>query len=63
MRKSGDITDSIQYAKRIQFAVLPNEETIYRSIPLSFIFYNPKDIVSGDFFWFYEVNSDEYILV
>jgi serine phosphatase RsbU (regulator of sigma subunit) len=61
--KQKDITDSIQYAKRIQFAVLPNEETIYRSIPLSFIFYNPKDIVSGDFFWFYELNSDEYILV
>lgn len=61
--KNKDITDSINYAKRIQHAVLPPEETIFRSIPLSFIFYKPKDIVSGDFFWFHEINSDEYILV
>lgn len=58
-----DITDSINYAKRIQRAVLPPEETIYRSVPLSFIFYKPKDIVSGDYFWFHENNKDEYILV
>ncbi|HRD40017.1 MAG TPA: SpoIIE family protein phosphatase, partial [Bacteroidia bacterium] len=61
--KNKDIQDSINYAKRIQYAVLPHEETIYRSIPLSFIFYKPKDIVSGDFFWFHELNRDEYILV
>jgi len=61
--KSKDITDSLNYAKRIQYAVLPHEETIYRNIPLSFIFYKPKDIVSGDFFWFHEINRDEYILV
>jgi len=61
--KNTDVTDSINYAKRIQYAVLPQEETIYRSIPLSFIYYKPKDIVSGDFFWFHEINRDEYILV
>lgn len=61
--KQKDITDSINYAKRIQYAVLPHEETIYRSIPLSFVFYKPKDIVSGDFFWFHEINRDEYIFV
>lgn len=61
--KNKDVTDSINYAKRIQYAVLPQEETIYRSIPLSFIFYKPKDIVSGDFFWFHELNKDEYVLV
>jgi serine phosphatase RsbU (regulator of sigma subunit) len=61
--RNKDVTDSINYAKRIQYAVLPNEETIYRSIPLSFIYYKPKDIVSGDFFWFHEINRDEYILV
>jgi len=61
--KQKEIVDSINYAKRIQYAVLPQEETIYRSIPLSFIFYKPKDIVSGDFFWFHEINKDEYILV
>ncbi len=61
--RNKDVTDSINYAKRIQFAVLPHEETIYRSIPLSFIYYKPKAIVSGDFFWFHEINKDEYILV
>lgn len=61
--KNKDVTDSINYAKRIQYAVLPQEETIYRSIPLSFIFYKPKDIVSGDFFWFHEISRDEYIVV
>lgn len=61
--KNNDVRDSINYAKRIQYAVLPQEESIYRSIPLSFIFYKPKDIVSGDFFWFHEINKEEYILV
>ncbi len=61
--RNKDVTDSINYAKRIQYAVLPQEETIYRSIPLSFIYYKPKDIVSGDFFWFHEINANEYILV
>lgn len=61
--RNKDVTDSINYAKRIQYAVLPQEESIYRSIPLSFIFYKPKDIVSGDFFWFHEINKEEYILV
>jgi serine phosphatase RsbU (regulator of sigma subunit) len=52
--KNDDIVSSINYAKKIQYAVLPNEETIYRSIPLSFIIYKPRDIVSGDFFWFHQ---------
>lgn len=58
-----DITDSIQYANKIQKAVLPNEETIQRSIPLYFIYYRPKAIVSGDFYWFHEIDKDSYIYV
>lgn len=58
-----DIVSSINYAQRIQYAVLPHEETIARCIPLSFIYYKPKDIVSGDFFWFHEIDKDNYILV
>ena len=58
-----DITSSINYAKRIQHAVLPQEEAIYRNVPLSFILYKPKDIVSGDFFWFHEIDRDNYIIV
>jgi len=60
--KNKDITASISYARRIQHAVLPGEESIYRAIPLSFIIYRPKDIVSGDFFWFHEIDSYRYIL-
>ncbi|MEE4197122.1 MAG: SpoIIE family protein phosphatase [Bacteroidales bacterium] len=45
------ITDSIQYAKNLQSALLPNKKTIKKIIPNHFIFYLPKDIVSGDFYW------------
>lgn len=58
-----DVTASITYARRIQNAVLPHHETIARGIPLSFILYRPKDIVSGDFYWFHELDADNYILV
>ncbi len=61
--KNKDITDSINYSKRIQTAVLPIDEVIQRSIPLYFVLYKPKDIVSGDFYWFHEISSDEYIIV
>lgn len=61
--KNEEIVSSINYAKRIQYAMLPHEETIYRGVPLSFIFYQPKDIVSGDFFWYHEIDKDNYIIV
>lgn len=46
-----EITDSIQYASRIQTAVLPPEEYLTEIIPEHFIFFRPRDIVSGDFYW------------
>ena len=46
-----DIIDSINYAKRIQDAILPTKEEVKKILPNSFIFYNPKDIVAGDFYW------------
>jgi serine phosphatase RsbU (regulator of sigma subunit)/Tfp pilus assembly protein PilF len=46
-----EITDSINYAKRIQESILPPEEHWQKLLPQSFIFYRPKDIVSGDFYW------------
>jgi len=57
-----DSIASINYARRIQYAVLPQEENIYRNIPLSFIIYKPKDIVSGDFYWFHEIDKNNYII-
>ncbi len=58
-----DIISSINYAQKIQLAVLPALDTVSRNIPQSFILYKPKDIVSGDFYWFYEIDKDNYIIV
>lgn len=46
-----EITDSINYAQRIQNAVLPSKVNMDRLLPEHFIYFNPKDIVSGDFYW------------
>jgi len=51
------ITNSINYAKRIQNAILPPQETIEEKIPDSFVLFKPKDIISGDFYWFGEVSN------
>lgn len=45
------MTDSIHYARRIQDAVLPDKEVMRYLLPKHFVFYRPRDIVSGDFFW------------
>lgn len=52
-----EITDSINYAKRIQESILPPVETWNKLLPDSFIFYRPKDIVSGDFYWIEQKND------
>ncbi|HET6243925.1 MAG: tetratricopeptide repeat protein [Bacteroidetes bacterium] len=49
--KNKDITDSINYAKRIQNAILKEEDQVSEHLPEHFIFFKPKDIVSGDFYW------------
>ena len=50
--KNQNITDSIMYARRIQSAVLPPKELIAESLPDHFIFFKPRDIVSGDYYYF-----------
>lgn len=52
--KNRDITSSIEYAKRIQEAILPSRDYIFDRLKKAFILYKPKDIVSGDFYWFAE---------
>jgi len=49
--KNREVMDSIHYAKRIQQAVLPTRDVIESSVAEFFIFFRPKDIVSGDFYW------------
>jgi serine phosphatase RsbU (regulator of sigma subunit) len=60
--KQREIIDSITYAKRIQLALLKDEEHVSKHLPEHFIFYKPKDIVSGDFYWSLEkiYNGDRY---
>jgi CheY-like chemotaxis protein len=51
-RKNDNIMSSIKYAKRIQDAMLPNVAHIQKFIPELFVLYRPRDVVSGDFYWF-----------
>ena len=56
--KNMQITDSINYAKKIQKAILPSQETFNKYFQDVFIFYQPKDIVSGDFYWSYKTEKE-----
>lgn len=58
-----ELISSLQYAKEIQKAILPLAEYVLRYLPLSFIYYKPKELVGGDFFWFHHIDDDTYILV
>ena len=51
-QKNQDTLDSILYAKKIQDAILPLRSKIKEHLPQSFVFHLPRDIVSGDFYWF-----------
>jgi PAS domain S-box-containing protein len=58
--KNRKITESINYAKRIQGAILPNNAVIRQILPDSFILYKARDVVSGDFPWFINVGDVIY---
>jgi len=56
-----DITNSVQYASKIQAAILPSLIEIKTYLPQSFVYYNCKDVVSGDFFWFFHKENETII--
>lgn len=56
-QKNKDITSSIHYAKKIQNATLPDQTGLQRNFPNAFIYYQPRDIISGDFYWFTVKNN------
>lgn len=58
-----DLTDSINYAKRLQQTILPGDELIASYFPESFVLFKPKSIVSGDFYWFRKVRDKIMISV
>ena len=59
--KNKKINESINYAQRIQSSILPNTAIIQEYLPKSFIFYVPRDVVSGDFPWFFKKEDILYI--
>ena len=61
--KQKEIVDSINYAKRIQDALLSQDISMKKSLPNHFVFFKPKDIVSGDFYWSTEYNNRFYLAV
>jgi serine phosphatase RsbU (regulator of sigma subunit) len=61
--KNRDITDSINYAQRIQASILPSIQKLHDAFSGSFVFYQPRDIVSGDFYWYEHVGDDRFIVV
>lgn len=58
-----NITESINYAEKIQLALLPSDQIINEYFSDFFIFYKPKDIVSGDFYWIVKQNQNIYFTV
>ncbi len=55
-------TDSIRYARRIQEAILPDKKNILEALPDFFVYFNPKDELSGDFYWFTQKNNLKIIV-
>lgn len=61
--KNKEVTDSIYYAQKIQQSLLAPQDLIDKHLPQNFIFFKPKAIVSGDFYWAREYNGDFYLAV
>ncbi len=59
--KNKEITDSINYAQKIQQAILPSDKFLKTNFKDGFVLYLPKDIVSGDYYFFYENETTTYV--
>ena len=59
--KQNEIYGSIRYAKRIQTAMMPKSKQIQRDFSDSFVLFMPKDIVSGDFYWYHRIDNKYFI--
>ncbi len=60
-RQKQEITDSINYAKRIQQAILPLKSEIQQKLKQAALLYIPKDIVSGDFYWYKQIDEHTFV--
>lgn len=61
--KNRDITDSINYAQRIQASILPPIRRLNETFSGNFVFYQPRDIVSGDFYWYDRIWDNKFVIV
>lgn len=61
--KSREMEESIRYAGSLQQSILPNERIFHNAFMDAFVLFQPKDIVSGDFYWIYQHNDDVYFAV
>jgi len=61
--KNHEITDSITYASRIQQGVIPDDQEMTKLFPAHFVFFKPRDIVSGDFYWANRVGNTARALI
>lgn len=61
--KNREITDSINYAQRIQASILPPTSILKNGFNGSFAFFRPRDIVSGDFYWWHQTGADRYVVI
>ena len=61
--KQKEILDSINYAKRIQYSLLASAKLLNDNLPNHFLFFKPKDVVSGDFYWGSTLENGHFILV
>ena len=62
-QQHSEITDSLNYARQIQEAILPKSEDIQEILPHSFVLYYPKDLISGDFYWITQLGEKKIIVV
>ena len=60
-RKNKDIKDSINYSEKIQRSILPPMAEIQQQIPNAFVYFEPKDIIGGDFYWYFTRGKKCYI--
>lgn len=60
-KKNLDITKSINYAQKIQTAMLPTRENLLEYLPQSFIMFRPRDVVSGDFYWLAPYDMQSFV--
>ncbi|MCX8113150.1 MAG: tetratricopeptide repeat protein [Bacteroidia bacterium] len=61
-RAKREIDESIQYARRIQMAILPDLAPLYERLPDAFVLYLPRDVVSGDFYFYYALSPTQSLL-